>query len=501
MRSLLLKTCLPLIATLTSFNASPSIAAGSGLTNEQMLQRMEAMEKRMRMLEHQLAERDRPVAGARRKPQRKGAKVAVAEPEPSDLDGFGQAAPPTKPILGIAASPVQGLAIGAYGEFKFGARQNPDAGGRFQNGFDAARFVLLPTFAITDNIIFNAEIEFEHGGIAFDADDKLRGAVEIEQAYVDFRIDDRFNIRAPGIDLVPLGFINLHHEPTQFYSVDRPELANGLIPTTFRAPAASVYGRIAEGLGYQLQVSSSVEDFGDDFDRRTDANRVSRFPTPYAAGINGLEALAASRPVVGDFRQLSNDVAVTGRLDYAPPFIPGLAGSTSVYFTPNTTPRGAHSDIGTRLGRSNLTLLDSELRYRIPNTGFEFRAEYVQAFFGSPANLRANNDSDPANNVGSAMFGYSGEIAYHQPIGRILGSDWEAVPFYRYSGEHLQTSGFAGTDPNQPTGAGRMQFHTAGIAVFPTQRIVLKATYQKTLSDQPGGPKSDSVLGAIGYFF
>ena len=42
------------------------------------------------------------------------------------------------------------------------ATQNPAAGGQWQNGSDARRMVLLPTYAITDNIIFNAEIEFEH---------------------------------------------------------------------------------------------------------------------------------------------------------------------------------------------------------------------------------------------------------------------------------------------------------------------------------------------------
>jgi hypothetical protein len=114
-------------------------------------------------------------------------------------------------------------------------------------------------------------------------------------------------------------------------------------------------------------VSSSIEDFGGDFSTRTDANTVPPFPTGYPAGINGLEALALARPTIIDFRQLSNTVAVTGRLDYAPPSVPGFVGSTSVYYTPNTTPRGAYADTGVLLGRSSLTMLDSEFRYHIPN--------------------------------------------------------------------------------------------------------------------------------------
>ena len=99
------------------------------------------------------------------------------------------------------------------------------------------------------------------------------------------------------------------------------------------------------------------------------------------------------------------------------------------------------------------------------------------------------------------MWGASGEIAYHVPLGTILNSAWEAVPFYRYTIENLQTSGFAGTDLNAPTGAGQIQFHNVGIAVFPSPKLVLKATYQKVISRDPAGANSDSVLGGVGFFF
>ena len=93
-------------------------------------------------------------------------------------------------------------------------------------------------------------------------------------------------------------------------------------------------------------------------------------------------------------------------------------------------------------------MFDAEFRYRVPKTGLELRGEYVFVDFGNPDNLRANNDGDPTNNVGKSMYGYSGEIAYHIPLGTILNSEWEAVPFYRYTYENLQTGGFAGTDAN-----------------------------------------------------
>jgi hypothetical protein len=444
-----------------------------------------------------------PLPGAASAP----AEQQLLPPLPGGASGTTTPGTASKGILGLADSPVPGLSIGAYGELKYGAVQNPAAAGQWQNGFDAHRLVLLPTYAITPNIIFNAEIEFEHGGIAFDSDDNLHGSVDVEQIFVDFLIWDKLNWRSPGIDLVPIGYINQHHEPTQFYSVKRPELYNGLIPSTWRVPATSIYGTIADGIKYQLQLSSSLEDFGDDFALRTDANTVPLFPVPYAAGITGLEALALARPVVGDFRQLSNDLAWAGKLDFTPPAVPGLGLSVSAYYTPNTTPRGAHDEFANPLGRSSLGMFDAEFRYRVPRTWLEVRGEYVRASFGSPINLRANNDGDPTNNVGRFMYGWSGEVALHIPLGTILSSEWKLVPFYRYTYQNFQTVGYGqstgigGSEISLPTGAGQMRFQDFGVAVFPSPKIVLKATYQRVRNNDPLGAQSDSILGGVGFFF
>jgi len=519
--------------------------AASDVSEQVLLKKLDAMEQRIKVLEGQLGPKkssssspsasipsnlNAPAVASDNKPGAKSAKTNQAAATPDAAADGGSGPPPNagqssaaakpaaaaqpgdKAILGLAASPVPGLAIGAYGEVQFGAMQNPAAGGQWQNGSDAARrLVLLPTYAITDNIIFNAEIEFEHAGPGFDNDDKLHGTAEIEQLWVDFKISDPINWRAPGIDLVPIGYINQHHEPTEFYSVFRPELYNGLIPSTWKVPATSIYGTIADGVKYQVMLSAAQEDFGDSFDCRTAANTVppgsgtvpcTAGGAAYFPGIDGLNGLTFSNPPLGSFSQLSNSFAVSGRLDFMEPAsIPGLAWSVSSYYTPNTTPRGAHDDLGNLLGSSSLAMFDAEFRYRVPNTGWEFRGEGVYATFGNPADLRANNDSDPTNNVGKSMYGYSGEAAYHIPLGTILHSEWEAVPFYRYTYQNLQTGGFAGTDPNMPTGAGQMQFHSAGVAVFPSPNLVLKATYQKVINRTAAGAQSDSVLGGVGFFF
>jgi hypothetical protein len=272
------------IASLLTSTASAAFAqdAGQGkstgqLTNEQLLEKMERMEARIRSLEGELhrsksdgtatngsktrvantrksgakeaAAQDQPVVPESTQPgKRPPAAAWNVAPAPGYMGARETAAleaptPANEDLFGVAPSPLPGLKIGAYGEMRFGGQQNPDANGQWQTGFDAARLVLLPTYQFNDNIIFNSEIEFEHGGVAFDAADKLHGTAEIEQAYVDFRISPFFNIRAPGIDLVPIDWLNLYHEPTNFYSVRRPELDNGLIPSMWKAPLPASGGK------------------------------------------------------------------------------------------------------------------------------------------------------------------------------------------------------------------------------------------------------------------
>jgi hypothetical protein len=453
-------------------------SSGDEPKNRSLVRKLEAMERRMQSLEMELNQKE--------------ARASMKAPASGDL-------------FGGAPAPAPGLKIGMYGEIKFGSVQNPAANGQWQSGFDLGRVVLLPTYQVTDNIVFNAEIEFEHAGIAFAADDKLNGTVEIEQAFFDIRFNDHFILRSPGVDLVPIAFNNLYHEPTLFYSVERPELANGLIPTTWWAPSAGFYGKIVDGLNYQFQVSQSAEDFGDDFAHRGD----NHAPTPggYAAGVNGADALALTRAPLGDFNQISNQPAFAFRLSYQPSFIPGFAGSTAVYYSPDITPRGAYSDEllddGTNrpLGKNAMTIFDTEARYRVPNTGLELRAEYAYVNFSNPENLRANNDSIIENNVGKDMYGYSGEIAYHVPLGNILGSDWEAVPFYRYTRQNLQTGGIFGIDPNGSNGSGDMTFHDIGVAVFPNPSLVFKLNYTKAIDHSATGPMSDKVLGSVGWLW
>jgi len=493
MKLLLNVCCAILVVVNLSFAESSDQQTAA---NAELLKEMKALEAKVASLEKRLERyengdvRSEKTAASRRT---KSSEKATVIPDENNTVATAEeiTTSPGRPLFGLGYRSHAVLSIGAYGELKFGGQE---ASGGWKDGFDAGRVVLLPTYQITDNIIFNAEIEFEHGGIADDADDKLTGAVELEQAYVDFLFNEHFNWRSPGVDVVPFGFINLFHEPTQFYSVNRPELDNGLIPTTWFEGSTSIYGKIINNLNYQFQINTGLEDIGQNGGVPDDGSF-------YEGGITGTEALGLARTPIGDFNQTKNAPGFALRLSYTPPFLPGLNGSSSVFFTPNVTPRGAYGDDGHSLGHNSVTMLDTEVRYRVPRTGFEFRGEIVDAIMGTPSNLRANNDGDPENNVGKNLWGFSLEAAYHIDLTDYVRNGWELVPFYRYTYENLQTGGFAGIDENLPTGQGQRQFHTLGMALFPTPQVVLKIDYQFALDNVPDSPRADHLLGAVGFFF
>ncbi len=379
------------------------------------------------------------------------------------------------------------LSIGVYGETK--VRSRDSAAGR-QLKSDPHRIVLLPTYQFSDTIVFNSEIEFEHGGASTSNGSKLfeGGNIEVEQLFVDFKFNEHINWRAPGIDLIPLGFFNLHHEPTLFYSTERPELYRELIPSTWFEMGTSIYGKVVDGLNYQLMVSAGLDDDGD-----------NSSTAGTSSGITGANGIRNARPAIGDFAQANNELGYTFRLGYTPDYVPGLGMSTSAHYSDVTPQRNA--DNPAVVGNHDVIIYDIEARYRIPKTGFEIRAEYVQIFLEGVRNFAANNNGVSTDNVGSGMYGVSAEVAYHWNLQPKIKNGWELVPFYRYSTMDLQSGGYSGTDAHAPTGQGDREFHTFGLAAFPTPELVLKADYRLALDESISGPQSDQVQFAVGFFF
>jgi hypothetical protein len=155
-----------------------------------------------------------------------GGLMLATLPTLSSAQGAGGSAPPERTTD-----------ISGYMDFHFNKQELSD--GRL----DFHRFVLLVTHRFSDRIRFVSELEIEH---ALVESLEASGELELEQAYVDFLLSRRFNIRA-GMMLMPIGIINERHEPPIYYGVERPFVDTFIIPTTWFDVGVGVHGELGRG--------------------------------------------------------------------------------------------------------------------------------------------------------------------------------------------------------------------------------------------------------------
>jgi hypothetical protein len=151
-------------------------------------------------------------------------------------------ASPTKPAF----------SLGGYGELHLSSAADGD-GGR-AGEVDFHRFVLFFGHQYDENFRFYSELEMEH---AYAGPGKP-GAVELEQAFIEYGSQTLpFRVRA-GLVLVPFGHLNNIHEPTAFHGVERPKVDSVIIPTTWREAGLGVVGTIGETAGYEAYLISGL---------------------------------------------------------------------------------------------------------------------------------------------------------------------------------------------------------------------------------------------------
>jgi hypothetical protein len=101
---------------------------------------------------------------------------------------------------------------------------------------------------------FVSELEVEHVIVS----NGERGAVELEQAYLEFDLDHDATLRT-GLILMPIGIINETHEPVFFYGVERPVIETTIIPTTWWSGGVQYSQRFASGISYDLMLSEGLK--------------------------------------------------------------------------------------------------------------------------------------------------------------------------------------------------------------------------------------------------
>jgi len=151
--------------------------------------------------------------------------------------------------------------IGGYGELHYNNLEKPD-GSEFKQ-LDFHRFVLFFGYDFSDSIRFHSEIEIEHAFVADNNDasgDTAPGAVELEQAYIEFDLTENMEARG-GLFLIPVGILNETHEPPTFYGVERNPIEKNIIPSTWWEGGAALTGRFGgSGVSYDLAITSGLND-------------------------------------------------------------------------------------------------------------------------------------------------------------------------------------------------------------------------------------------------
>lgn len=318
--------------------------------------------------------------------------------------------------------------IGGYGELHY---NNLDGK---TDAVDFHRFVLFFGHEFNDKWRFFSELELEH---ALSGDDKP-GEVELEQAYIEYDINETNHLKA-GLYLVPVGIINETHEPPTFYGVERNNVEKNIIPATWWEAGIGVNGEIAPGWKYDVMLSSGLEtSAGSSYKIRSGRQKVAQ-----AIAENG---------------------ALTGRVRYTG--VPGLeVGVTAQY-----------QDDLTQIENISANLLEAHIDYQ--RNGFGLRALYASWWLDDGPAL-----TGPAAIGADRQTGFYVEPSYkfNTPVG-------QAGVFARYQ----EWNNLAGSDADDNEQV------DIGVNYWPHENVVFKFDYQ--FENETAGDNDGFNLG-VGYQF
>ena len=376
----------------------------------------------------------------------------------ADTTGYG---------FGPAASKVYrtraGVSIGGYGEVlyeNFASKRQDDAQSNARDQVDALRLIAYIGYKFTPTLLFNSEIEFEHGATG------NGGTVSVEFSYLDWLASERIGVRA-GMLLVPMGLINELHEPPVFLGARRPLTEQSIIPSTWRENGFGVFGEVA-GFSYRAYLINGLDAIGGR------NNGTSGFS---AGGIrsgrqNGAFALA-------------ENPALVARLDYTG--VAGLLVGGSAY-TGNSG-QGAKTGTGQEIDAAT-RILEGHAQYRA--RGFDLRGLFATASIDDADLINTAKRFTGAQSVAESMRGW-----YVQGGFDVLRSTTqELMPYVRYEWLNTQDrvpTGFTAAPANERT------VTTLGAMWKPIVNVALKADYQIISNKADTGVNQFNL--ALGYLF
>ncbi len=392
------------------------------------------------------------------------------------------------------------LSLGGYGEVAlsrnfysdhFNRYKDPASySGKSHGRFDIPHVVLNIGYDFGKGWSFGSELEYEHGGTEsaveidaeesgeFEAETEKGGEVALEQFWINKQFwKGELNVKAGEI-IVPVGYMNQYHLPTEFFTVYRPEGENTILPNTWHQVGISLWGRTQQWR-YEVQLLSGL-----------DSERFKR---------NYFVHYGANSPY--EFK-IANSYAVSARVDnYS---IKGLRIGVSGYYGHSF--RNTLAKIGTEYDgvKGALAIISGD--FTLNRFNWIARCNFTYAHLGDADKISEFNKSNYTHhkyqdgspfaneNLGSSAIAWGIEAGYdifsqiHKT--RALGQKLYVFGRYEY-----YNSMFRGTYKNlyKYTAKNRLAF---GVNYYPIKQVVVKGEYSYRFFKKPNnnGLTSDSPL-------
>ncbi len=325
---------------------------------------------------------------------------------------------------------------------------------------DVRRFVLEFEYEYADDLYFEAEIEFEHGGAGaaleaehgesgeYETEIEKGGEIVLEELHLTKVFSPAFSLRA-GHVLVPVGLINAYHLPTDFFTTVRPEAETSLLPATWHETGVEVFGRIAP-VRYRLLLVNGLDSSGFDSGSWIRGGHQGRFELVKATGL-----------------------AAVARLDYGG--IEGVVAGVSGYMGSSTANRPGNDMDGVD---GTVSILDAHLT--VSRRPWIVRGLVLYGALRNADVISRKNEGlpedlgGPRTPVARRALAWSLEAGYD--IGPLLlpGRGIALYPFARYEAYDSMYDTDPGiiADPRFDRTVA-----TVGLNLFVTDQVVIKADY------------------------
>ncbi|HUG42336.1 MAG TPA: FAD:protein FMN transferase [Longimicrobiales bacterium] len=362
----------------------------------------------------------------------------------SGVYGFGPAA---SKVYRVA----EGVSIGGYGEVLYAMPADELEDGTESaaaNRWDALRAILYIGYRFSDRLLFNSEIEIEHGNEAY-----------LEFAYLDYMLTETVGLRG-GLLLAPLGLVNELHEPPVFLGSTRPLVEQALIPTTWRENGFGAFGA-AGPVAWRAYVMNGLNGAG---------FSAAGFRGGRQKGINAL----------------AEDVGLALRADYEG--VLGLLAGGSVYY--------GGADQGLLVGGEEIdvTQLIWEAHAAWQARGLDLRALVAGGSLDGAAELNAALGLAGAASVGETLWGGYAHAGYD--VLRAVGTTHQLFPYVRYEWLNTQAEvpeGYAANPALDRTAI------LLGASWKPVPQVAVKGDYQIHRNEAETGRNGFSLV--LSYLF